>query len=242
MNKRAIGVSYAHSLLWVTLFMVVTVGVTNIVDLIFVDFIHGNPHRTQGNAIFMMAVYTPIFGIITTIGSILVFTVPQFFQAALISIFGQRFGGQARFVTFLALPLTAVLTWYCYDYLTPTDFSLGINVGPDWTPYEHGLSLSRYMKTLAIQAPITLFSFLYFDADFRGYSKKPIRVIPLAIAIVIGLIWGYMLAQPTIPVSVTLAPRMGWRHLATTLPLRKGCTLRYEMTSLWLTRKPSLRA
>jgi hypothetical protein len=195
MSKGAINISYLRSLLWITLFMAVTVGVTNIVELIFVDFIHGNPHRTKENVIFMMFVFTPLFGVITMIGSILVFGVPQFFQAALIGVLGQRFDSRARFVTFLALPLTAVLTWYCYDYLTPTDFNLGINVGPEWTPYQHGLSVSRYIKTLAIQAPITLFSFLYFDADFRGYSKKPILLIPLAVAIVIGTIRGYMMAQ-----------------------------------------------
>jgi hypothetical protein len=71
-----------------------------------------------------------------------------------------------------ALPVTAVLTWYCYDYLTP-DFNLGINADPDWTPYQHGISIAHYQGALLFQAPVTLFSFLYLDAGFRGASSGP---------------------------------------------------------------------
>ena len=159
------------------------------------DFVHGNPHRPQANAVFMMAVYTPIFGIVAVIGTFLVFTLPQFFQAALIVTLGRIFGDRARFAALLALPLTAILTWYSYDYLTPTDVNLGINAGPDWTPFKHGLSVSRFMSSLAVQAPVTLLSFLYFDAGLRGSSKKPLLVAALAIAVAMGLIGGYTMAQ-----------------------------------------------
>ncbi len=162
MSKSAIGASYAHSFLWVVLFMAVTVGVSSIAHLVFFDVIHGNPHRTEENVISMMLVQTPILGVIAAIGS---------------------------------LPLTAVLTWYCYDYLTPSDFNLGINAGPDWTPYQHGISISRYMGALAFQAPITLFSFLFIDAGFRGASKWLILVAALVIAIVVGSMYGYVTAQ-----------------------------------------------
>jgi hypothetical protein len=54
MNKRAIGASYAHSLLWVALFTALTVGVMDIATLVFLDIIHGNPHRTREYVIFMM--------------------------------------------------------------------------------------------------------------------------------------------------------------------------------------------
>jgi hypothetical protein len=42
--------SYARSLLWVALLAAVAIGVAVIVELVFVDFVHGNPHRTQANA------------------------------------------------------------------------------------------------------------------------------------------------------------------------------------------------
>jgi hypothetical protein len=191
-NKSAVTISYAQSLIWVGLLVAIAVGVTTIVELVFVDFVHGNPHRTLGNVIVMMVVETPLIGVIALIGVFLVFTLPQFFQVAVISVLNQMFGSRARFAVFLALPLTAVLTWYCYDYLTPTDFNLGINVGPDWSPYQHGLSISRYMRTLAIQAPVTLFS---FDAGFRGGSKKPLLMAVLALAVVVGGILGHENAQ-----------------------------------------------
>ncbi len=195
MSKSAVAISYGRSLLWLALFVAVAVGVLDIVELTLLDFVHGNPHRPQANAVFMMAVYTPIFGIVAVIGTFLVFTLPQFFQAALIVTLGRIFGDRARFAALLALPLTAILTWYSYDYLTPTDVNLGINAGPDWTPFKHGLSVSRFMSSLAVQAPVTLLSFLYFDAGLRGSSKKPLLVAALAIAVAMGLIGGYTMAQ-----------------------------------------------
>jgi hypothetical protein len=198
MSKSAIGASFAHSLLWVVLFTAVTVGVMSVTHLVFFDIVHGNPHRTREDVISMMVTMTPIIGVIAAIGTILVFTLPQVFQAALVTVFYRMFGNRARFAVFPTLPLTAVLTWYCYDYLTPSDVGLGINAGPDWTPYRHGISIARYMGALAFQTPLTLFSFLYIDVSFRGASKWLILVAALAIALVVGGMYGYVTAQEQI--------------------------------------------
>jgi len=195
MSKSDVFLAYGKSLLWIALFASAICGVMIIVHVLFVDFIHGNPNRTQGNALSMMAIFPPLVGAVAIAGSFLVFTLPQFFQATLIVAFGRLFGSRARFVALLALPVTTILTWYCYDYLTPSDVNLAINVGPEWTPYQHGISLSRYMKTLGFQASATLFSFLYFDTGFRGGSQKRVIVSTLAIAIVVGGIWGRVTAQ-----------------------------------------------
>ena len=61
--------------------------------------------------------------------------------------------------------------------------------------YEHGLSLSRYVRTFAVQTPITLFSFLYLDAGLRGVSRKPVLFGALTIAVVAGGIRGYLMAR-----------------------------------------------
>jgi hypothetical protein len=193
MSRRAIFISYAQSFLWVALYMAVIYGITNIAELVFIDFIHGNPHRTQENAISMMIFYTPIFGVVAIIGSILVFSLPQFFQAILTDISMRIFGDRARFYVLIALPFTAILTWYCYDYLTPSNIT-GPGTDPDWTPYEHGLTTRRYLMSLAIQAPITLFSFLYLDVGSRR-GKGTILLGALALAVVIGGIWGHMRAE-----------------------------------------------
>jgi hypothetical protein len=198
MSKSFVGISYALSLLWIVLFISVTVAALLIGGLVVSDLIHTNPHRTMGNVVIMMVMETPLICVIAIIGCFLVFTVPQFFQAAMIVALNPIFGSRARFVVLLALPLTAVLTWYCYDYLTPSDLNSGINVRPDWAPYEHGISSSRYLRTLVIQAPITLFSFLYFEAEFHRRSRKPVLVAGLTLAVMIGGIWGYGMAQDQI--------------------------------------------
>jgi hypothetical protein len=195
MKKTTVGVSYVQSLLWIALFFAVAIGAMNVVQLVILDFIHGNPHRSQSNALFMMTVFTPLFGVIVAIGALLVFALPQIFQALLVGILKRAFGDRARFAVLLALPLTAVLTWYCFDYLTPADFNLGINEGPDWTPYRHGISMARYLTSLGFQAPVTLFGFLYFDAGLKGRARKPVIIAALAIAFVLGAISGFEAAQ-----------------------------------------------
>ena len=198
MSNRAIGASYAHSFLWVLLFTALMVGGMTIAELVFFDVVHGNPNRTRDDVISMMALQAPIVGVIAAIGSILVFALPQAFQAALIALGHRIFDSRARFAVFPALPLTAVLTWYCYDYLTPSDLILGISAGPDWRPYQHGISIARYIRALGYQAPVTLFSFLYIDAEFRGASKWPLLVAALMLTIVTAGIWGYVTAQQQI--------------------------------------------
>jgi hypothetical protein len=195
MKRSAIYVAYMQSLLWLAFFIAVFFGISIIVELVFVDFIRGNPNRTKENALSMMAFYPLLLGIIAIIGSFLVFTVPQFFQAVVTDGLVSLFGCRARLGVLLVLPLTAILAWYCYDYLTPTHFNLGINASPDWTPYQHGLTMQRYVTMLAIQTPISLFSFWYCDALLRSAPKKWAILTALAIAIVAGVIWGHELAK-----------------------------------------------
>ncbi len=193
--KSAIGISYLQSLAWVVLFVGMTMSVSLIVHLVFFDFIHGNPHRTSKDVINMIAFQVPLMGAIAATGAFLVFTLPQIFQAAAIVILNWMFGNHARFAVFQILPITAVLTWYCYDYLTPS-----------WIEYEHGISGSRYLATLVFQTAATLFSVLHFEAGFRGISKKPMLAATLAIALMAGGFWGYGTAQDQIRLQSTTTP------------------------------------
>src|SRR4051794_29254573 len=129
MNRSAVNFSYLQGLLWTALFMAFIKGETNIVSLLFIDFVHGNPYRTQESVIEMMKVDAPLFGIIGFVGTLVVLTLPQFFQAEIAGAAKQAFGDRARFAVLLTLPATAVLTWYCYDYLTPSNFGYGWNLG-----------------------------------------------------------------------------------------------------------------
>jgi hypothetical protein len=192
MSRITVYASYLQSLIWLALLMALINAEANIVELLFVDFVHGNPHRSQENAIFMMKFYTPLFAFIALIGTFLVFTLPQFFQAELVRALERPFGERARFAVWPALPLTAVLAWYCYDYLTPSNLCFAGNC---MEPYEHGLSPSRYATTLAIQTPITLLSSLYLNANISGRSKTRLLLAALAVALIVGGIRGYFMAR-----------------------------------------------
>ena len=167
MSRSEIYASFAHSFLWIVLFAVAAIAVSSNIHLVLFAIMHGN--RTHQDVVSLMVAQTPMIALVTSIGSLLIFTLPQAFQAALVAVLHRA--GRSRFAVLPALPLTAVATWYCYDYLT-IDFTLGINAGPDWTPYQHGISISRYMKALAFQTPITLFSLLFIDAKFRGVGRN----------------------------------------------------------------------
>lgn len=194
MTKRDAGVAYTQSLVWVASAMAVAVCTTNITELIFVDFIHGDHHRSQENALDMMALFTPILGVAAMIGSFLVFTVPQYVQALLARAFIGRFGSPASFLTLPALPITAILTFYCFDYLTPSNFTLGIDAGPDWMPYQHGLMWHRYLIALSCQTPVTLFSILYCVLGGRPSYRKLAVSTALALAVVCGVLFGHRTA------------------------------------------------
>src|ERR1700743_1624802 len=141
MDKTGIRISYFQNLLCVALTIAVMLGVSIIVELVVFDFVHGNPHRPLSNALEMMAEFPPLLGTIAAIGTFLVFGLPQVFQARLAGVLERKFGDRARFAVLLALPVTAALTWYCYDYLTLT-----ITDG-----YKHGISLARYLRSMGYQ-------------------------------------------------------------------------------------------
>ena len=61
MIDKTTNISYARSLLWLAFFIAMICGMTNIVELLIVDFIRGNPHRTQANAMLMMVLFTFIW-------------------------------------------------------------------------------------------------------------------------------------------------------------------------------------
>jgi len=186
--------SCMQSLIWVVVFLTIASIAIVIVAILILDFVQDLPYRSRDNAIFVLTFYTPIVAISAIIVSFLAFAPSQFFQALVLGGSDWLFG-QTRFLVLQALPLTAVLTWYCYDYLTPSDIKLAISGGRDLTPHQHGLTTSRYIMTLAIQTPITLFSFLYFETGTHGRSKKPILIAALAAAIVVGTIQGFGAAQ-----------------------------------------------
>ena len=196
MPQSATYKSYLQSLLWFALFAAVAAGVANDTHLVIFDFIHGNPHRTVSDTIEMMCLFPVIFVIISPLVIILVFGIPQLAQAAAAKITeGWRY--QVAFLIALT-PLVGVMTWYCWDYLTPSDFNLAINEGPDWEPYRHGITFQRYMDALLWQTPLTVFSLMYYKMPLRFLSRRRLVQLMLLLSCVSGIALGYMNAEAEI--------------------------------------------
>ncbi|MBN3722588.1 hypothetical protein [Burkholderia sp. Ac-20379] len=185
---------FFRSLLWIILFAALVASTSNIFSLILIDFVHGNPNRSQNNAISMMMVDSPIFSLIAALGIVIVFSAAQFAQSKAMHFLHPRIGRWAYVCIGLLVPLLSVVTWYCYDYLTPSDVILGIDAGPDWVPYRHGLTLHRYLATLKYQSAVTAFNLLYFEVLTFHRSKKILVSILILVAIIVGMTMGHQKA------------------------------------------------
>jgi hypothetical protein len=191
-NAKAIPALYARSLAWLTVLAAIICGVSIILSNVLIDFVHGNPHRTRENTVEMIIMFPPLFGLIAVIGTVIVFALPQCFQALVSGALVRRFGGHSQAAVLLVLPLTAVITWYCFDYLVP---DLGIYEGPDGQRYRHGLTAARYLATLACQMPVTVFSVAYAGTAGNSFHRKAVIFLALAAAMLAGGFWGYYLAE-----------------------------------------------
>ncbi|MFT4181551.1 MAG: hypothetical protein QM636_06485 [Rhizobium sp.] len=194
MEAKAISIIYLKSFGSILLAIATAAASFLIVELFFVDFIHGNPNRSTSDAAEMMVFFVPVLILIICVLTTLVLALPQSLETLLTWKMTRRVGEKGRLSTLFALPLTAILTWYCYDYLTLSDFNLGINEGADWRPYEHGLTLSRYAGALVIQAPVTLFNFCYFKAHIQDVPRKLVVLTALGLAVIVGCALGYSAA------------------------------------------------
>lgn len=194
-DKGGVKTRYALCLLWLSLIFAIIAMTSNITELVFVDFVHGNPHRPKSNAVEMMWLFSIIFGITSIIGCFLVFSLPQIVQAVLHSKARQLPRPFSYVSILLTIPLISVLTWYCWEYLTPTDFNLGINEGPDWKPYQHGITIQRYLSALAFQTPVSLYSIIYCEPDLIKVSRGAVMTVGLALAVPIGIWCGHRLAM-----------------------------------------------
>lgn len=87
--------------------------------------------------------------------------------------------------------ISAIITWYAFDYLTPSNIMLGINADSDWRPYEHGLTPTRYLSAFAAQAAATLFTIAYAKTIAKRRSRAALIGYALVAAIVIGAGFGY---------------------------------------------------
>ena len=191
-NPKDIYVLYARSLGWLTVLAVVAVCASVVVSIVFIDFVHGNPHRTQTNALETMMLFALVVGVIAAVDSVIVFALPQCFQAVVSDGLVRWFGGRAQAAVLVALPMTAVITWYAFDYFIPTNVPHATTAGSgDWQPYQHGLTTARYLTALGCQTPATLFNIAYVAATGTRFSRKSVVRLGFVAAILAGGFAGY---------------------------------------------------
>jgi hypothetical protein len=91
--------------------------------------------------------------------------------------------------------VTAIVTWYSFDFLTPSDMNLSINEGRDWPQFQHGVSAPRYLVAIATQLPVTLFSIAYIRAAPATTFRNAIICTAMGAAISFGLMYGHYMAE-----------------------------------------------
>jgi hypothetical protein len=184
--------TFLRSLAWVALFIAVATVGSFVVEIIIVDFVHGNPYRTQSNAWAMLASFPPLLAVFAMIYAVLIFALAQALQAfavrAAMKLFRPR---EVLVLLLLLLPVTTLFTWFSFDYLTAHDTNLGFQEGADWMPYQHGLTATRYSLALLVQAPVSLFCGLYWWFVDRVKSKRLLLLSALAVALAAGCAMGY---------------------------------------------------
>ncbi len=181
---------FCESLFWIAVLVATSISICVMVSLIMVDFVHGNPNRSESNAGLIIFLFPVIIFIVAPIAIFIVFSVSQIIQGLAMRALYPTLGRYAYILVGLTVPLISIVTWYCYDYLTPTDFNLGINEGAYWQPYQHGMNSSRYLAAFVGQASVTIFSLLYFESTLRGRSRKTVILVGLLLATVIGVFLG----------------------------------------------------
>ena len=192
--------SHFRSLLWVAVTVAFAAFSLLATETIKIDFLNINPHRSQSHAASLPFIFGFVFLIITTILTAITFSLSQITQAITGRISIQQFGERGFYIVAAATPLMAILSWYCYDYLTPSDFNLGINEGANWVPYQHGLTIQRYLVMLGLQSYVTIFSIvrLKFEICDQNLAKKKFLIAAIVVASTIGVAAGIFKTQPNL--------------------------------------------
>jgi hypothetical protein len=176
------------ALVWFALLTALAGAVGNVAEILIIDFVHGNPHRTQENALEMMVFFTPMMGLLALVLALLTYSIPQLFQAVVSETFAVCCGTPIYVAVLLALPLTALVTFYSLFYVTVPLFD---TFGADKDLYPNELTVVNYLVALSIQAPATIFA-----AAYAGVMRERLRwKIVIGSAVGAGVFWGSHLAS-----------------------------------------------
>lgn len=185
--------SFIKSLAWVAVVVACALAFYLLAASVDVDFLGYRAHHMGGNLAMVLVFFIPFLSVIGFVGVALVFTVPQLLQMAMAAGLMRVYGRRGLVGIVLGLPLLSVVTWYCYDYLTPSNLNLAINTDGDWVPYQHGLNSARYWRTLLAQSAVTLFTLarLLMEQHDRKHMKTLLMSATLVAAACYGVVNAY---------------------------------------------------
>lgn len=195
-SANSVYAAYARSLAWMAVLAASIVGAAILVAKSFQMIIEGHPGVPLVTAIELTLTWPLFFTVFVLIETLLVFTTSQCFQALVAGYLGSRCGKWANLANILALPITAVMTWYSFDYLVPSelpalhpppsDADLGLPA------YQHGLTTVRYLWALATQAPVTLFSIGYAITGEDRRARRSFWLLAFVTAVVAVVAFGLL--------------------------------------------------
>jgi hypothetical protein len=192
--------SQFKSLLWLSIIITSLMFFLMVAHTIKIDFLSINPHRSQGHAMTLPFIFGPVFLLMVLIVIYMTFSISQMAQAIILHTSIQELWKHEFYIVAATTPLMAILSWYCYDYLTPSDFNFGINDGADWVPYQHGLTIERYLVMFALQSCVTLFSIMCLKFEISGHqlAKKKLLLAAIVFTSIVGVAAGISKTQPNV--------------------------------------------
>ena len=186
--------SFIKSLAWVAVVVACALAFYLLAASVDVDFLGYRAQNMGGNVAMTLVFFIPFLSVIGCVGVALVFTIPQLLQMAMAAGLMRVYGRRGLVGIVLGLPLLSVVTWYCYDYLTPSDINLTSNTDGDWVTYEHGLNGARYWRALLAQSAVTLFTLarLLMEQHDRKRMKTLLMSATLFAAACYGAVHAYL--------------------------------------------------
>jgi hypothetical protein len=149
MVQRTTSSSYGQALFWVAALVALFCCVTMIPRFFMIHFIQHHPPETPAFAIRMIFLITPIISAAAAATALLTFVIPQYAQRLLENARLRRIGATSHIGILFALPITALLTWYCFDYIVMTILPMLLQSEDD-ASYEHGITPGRPRPSAAV--------------------------------------------------------------------------------------------
>ena len=118
---------------------------------------------------------------------LITFLLSQILQGRLLGWLYEKYDRIGLLLFILAIPISAVVSWYCYDYLVPNNPGF-IFDAPEDELFHHGLTVSRYLTILGIQAAISIFSVTRFI--FAEKYTRSVKALFFLALITVAVLYG----------------------------------------------------